>query len=159
MEEEEARQLFDPVNKTFDGRKLKVTDLPFNPRVTLPRGIPEEEEASLAIRRRKHLEIVKKYIAENCNKHEEQVQNLSKGAQRGIKSLKKRIREGNLVVLETDKSNRFCVTDINKYRSMGEVHTRKDKKRTIRSLSALISMYVPEVNITNKKRVNTSITI
>ena len=38
MKEEEARQLFDPVNKTFDGRKLKVTDLPFNPRVTLHVG-------------------------------------------------------------------------------------------------------------------------
>ena len=45
LDEEEARQLFDPISKTFDGRKLKVTDLPFNPRVTLPRGIPEEEEA------------------------------------------------------------------------------------------------------------------
>ena len=98
LEEEEARQLFDPINKTFDGRKLKVTDLPFNPRVTLPRGIPEEEEASLEIRRRKHLELVRQYITENCNEHGEQVQNLSKGAQRGIKSLKKRRREGELGV-------------------------------------------------------------
>mgnify|MGYP001295681886 FL=1 len=31
-------------------------------------------------------------------------------------------------MLETDKSNRFCVTDINTYRQMGEVHTKKDKK-------------------------------
>jgi hypothetical protein len=130
MEEEETRQLFDPINKIFDGRKLRVTDLPFNPRVTLPRGIPEEEEASLETRGRKHLEIVRKYIAENCNEHGEQVQNLSKGAQKGIKSLKKRIKEGDLVVLELDKSNRFCVTDINTYRRMGEVQTKKDKKIT-----------------------------
>ena len=80
LAEEESRQLFDPISKTFDGRKLKVTDLPFNPRVTLPRGIPEEEEASLEIRRRKHLELVREYITEKCNEDGEQVQNLSKGA-------------------------------------------------------------------------------
>ena len=130
MAEEESRQIFDPVTRTFDGRKLRVTDLPFNPRVTLPRGIPEEEEASLEIRRKKHLELVREYIKEKCNEDGEQVQNLSKGAQRGIKSLKKRIREGELVVLETDKSNRFCVTTIDNYRSMGEVHTKNDRKIT-----------------------------
>ena len=44
--------------------------------------------------------------------------------------MKKRVKEGELVVMETDKSNRFCVTNIATYRKMGEVHTKKDKKIT-----------------------------
>ena len=109
---------------------MKVTDLPFNPRVTLPKGIPEEQEAWQEIRRRKHLQVVKKYMEAHCNEKGEQIQSLSRRAQKGLKSLKKRIRDGELVVMETDKSNRFCVTDINTYRIMGEVHTGKDRKIT-----------------------------
>jgi hypothetical protein len=86
-----TRQLFDPIDKTYDGRKLRVTDLEINTRVTLPKGLSEEQEAYIEIRRSKYLEVGRKYIGENCNSRGEQRPNLSKNELRGLISLKKRI--------------------------------------------------------------------
>ena len=49
MEEQEAksRLTFDPVDKTFDDRKLRVTDLKECSRTTLPRPLPTKEETMI----------------------------------------------------------------------------------------------------------------
>ena len=129
-----TRQIFDPIDKIYDGRKLRVTDLEINTRVTLPKGLPEDQEAHIEIRRSKYLEVCRKYITNNCNQKGEQRSNLSKEELRGLISLKKRIKEGNLIIMNTDKSNKFGLTDIDTYRAMGRVHTSKDKKITRREL-------------------------
>ena len=36
--------------------------------------------------------------------------------------------------MSTDKSNKFALTDIENYRAMGDVHTRKDRKISRREL-------------------------
>ena len=36
--------------------------------------------------------------------------------------------------MNTDKSNKFAITDIENYKTMGEIHTRKDKKISRREL-------------------------
>ena len=123
-----SRQIFDPIEKTYDGRKLRVTDLEINTRVTLPKGLPEDQEAHIEIRRSKYMEISRKYISSNCSKKGEQRSNLSKDELKGLISLKKRIKEGNLIIMNTDKSNKFGLTDIETYRAMGRVHTSKDRK-------------------------------
>ena len=72
-------------------------------------------------------------------------------------------------MLETDKSNRFCVTDINTYRRMGEVHTRKDKKiskedmikneKTLNSHAAMMrKMFNFGKNHNQEDRVHTAVT-
>ena len=45
---------------------------------------------------------------------------------RGICKLKLRIKEGYIVILETDKSGKLVVVTIEKYLEMGEVHVGKD---------------------------------
>ena len=54
--------------------------------------------------------------------------NLTAAEQRGMKSLQERVRSGELVVTETDKSRRFCVMTRSQYRLAGEKHTSKDMK-------------------------------
>ena len=60
--------------------------------------------------------------------HTQQKQNLTKDELKGLIRLKKRIKEGDVIVMCTDKSNKFALTDIETYRAMGAVHTSKDKK-------------------------------
>ena len=67
-----TRQIFDPIEKTYDGRKLRVTNLEINTRVTLPKGLPEDQEAWLEIRRSKYTQVCKKYISNNCRMKEDQ---------------------------------------------------------------------------------------
>ena len=53
IEEEEARtrMTFDPLNKVFDARKRRVTDLAECSRVTLPKPLPTKEEAIIEMQR------------------------------------------------------------------------------------------------------------
>ena len=60
--------------------------------------------------------------------------NLTKGEARGLKSLQKRVEEGELVVVKTDKSGRFSLMSLEEYRRAGEVHTNKDQEVTVEFL-------------------------
>ena len=52
--------------------------------------------------------------------------NLSNEELLGIKSLKKRVKEGSIVICETDKSKRFAVMTKEQFIASGNVHTCKD---------------------------------
>ena len=46
----------------------------------------------------------------------------------------KRIREREIIVMKTDKSSRFVVTDEQEYLKMGEAHTKDDTKITRKTI-------------------------
>ena len=52
--------------------------------------------------------------------------NLSKSEQRGLKSLRKRVLSGELIIGETDKSKRFCVLKRQQYIDAGQKHVKND---------------------------------
>ena len=54
--------------------------------------------------------------------------NLSMMEKRGLKSLKKRVADGEIIVCQTDKSGKFCVLTREEYLEAGEVHASKDRK-------------------------------
>ena len=127
-EEAKSRQTFDPVRKVYDDRKRRVTDLQECSRVTLPKPLPTKEEALIEMRREIHGKIYEEYRQEFCSKEGDQKPNLTEAEAAGLKSLQKRIKEGELVIMKTDKSSKFCVTTREEYIKMGEAHTKKDKK-------------------------------
>ena len=47
---------------------------------------------------------------------------------RGLISLKKRVKEGELVVVPTDKTGKLCIMARERYEEAGAVHTSKDRK-------------------------------
>ena len=46
----------------------------------------------------------------------------------GLKNLKKRVKNEELIVLPTDKSGRFGVMSVKNYLRAGEKHTKKDEE-------------------------------
>ena len=132
--EARSRQVFNPVERIYDERKRRVTDLRECNRVTLPKPLPASEEAKIEIRREIHKKVYDKYREENCNKYGEQRSNLTKEEQAGLKSLEKRIKERSLIVIKTDKSSRFAVVSEEAYLRLGQVHTGKDKIITRKEL-------------------------
>ena len=52
--------------------------------------------------------------------------NLSKDEVLGLKSLKKRVSEGNVVICDTDKTKRFAALTPDQYIASGLVHTKGD---------------------------------
>ena len=54
--------------------------------------------------------------------------NLSEEEKDGLRSLQKRLREKEIIILKTDKSGKMCVTTREEYVKMGEEHTKKDER-------------------------------
>ena len=52
---------------------------------------------------------------------------MSKMHQEGLKSLKKRIKEGDILILQADKTGKFTAVDKSTYLKMGETHVKGDK--------------------------------
>ena len=65
-----------------------------------------------------------KKLGEDCEKGKD---NLTAGEKRGLKSLKKRVTEGEIIICQTDKSGRFCVLTREQYLEAGLEHTKNDR--------------------------------
>ena len=76
--------------------------------------------------------IVREFmIIELCRRSSTEIDiksNLTLAEQRGMKSLQERVKQGEIVVTETDKSRRFCVLTRSQYNEAGMKHTSKDEK-------------------------------
>ena len=129
-EEEDARSrlTFDPLTKVYNDRKRRVTDLDECSRVTLPKPLPTKHENLIEMRRSIHANIYNEHRRTKCKQDGEQTSNLTEEQQAGLKSLKKRIEEKEIVVLKTDKSTKLCVATMEEYIKMGQKHTKNDKQ-------------------------------
>ena len=73
------------------------------------------------------MNICSEFKKEKCSEQGEQASNLTEEQQQGLKSLKLRIKNKEIVVLKTDKSGKLCVATTEEYIKMGYKHTKKDK--------------------------------
>ena len=80
----------------------------------------EESDA----KKKKGGSVMKKYNKETASIES----NLTKCERAGLKSLKKRVKAGELVVAQSDKSSRLCVMSRAQYIESGNTHTEKDEK-------------------------------
>ena len=125
--EAKSRQFFDPEEKIFNYGKKRATDLKENSRVTLPKPCNTEDEAGIEIRRKSMKTTLKNFKMEHCNSKNEQKPNLSKEERDGLKSLQRRLKDGEIIFLRTDKSSKLAVTDMETYLEMGKKHTKNDR--------------------------------
>ena len=102
MERQDAmtRQIYDTEERRFDDQKRKVTDL----------SEFAKNEALIEMRRGLNSNIYDKYREEACNKRGEVRENLSEQEKDGLRSLQKRMKEKEVVILKTDKSGKLCIT-------------------------------------------------
>ena len=126
-EESKMRQVYDPLEKRYDEGKRRVTDLEECSRVVLPKPLSVIRETEIEMRREAHTTVYQEYRREFCNKDGEQKKNLTEEEQIGLKRIQKRIKDGDLVVLKTDKSGKMSVTDRDNYVQMGQEHVKNDK--------------------------------
>ena len=91
LEDAESREVYDPVTKTYNAQKQRVTDLEHNAFVILPKPQHVDYEALLEIRRQKYYETFVEYKEKHCDKGGKQKSNLTNQQAAGIRKLKKRI--------------------------------------------------------------------
>ena len=125
----ERRTIFDWRTRTMNFGRRRATDCKGNSRVFFPRKARTvEEEMSLQTLRDMLMVTFRKYVDEKCGKEGKQCRNLSKVQEAGLKSLKKRVKEGEVMIVPTDKSGSLAVMSRTAYVESGMSHTRKDKE-------------------------------
>ena len=120
--EAKSRQVYDPLEDTYDDRNRKVTDLVESSRVTLPKPLSITREAQIELRRELHNKVYQEYRKEFCDKKGEQKMEITPEEIRGLRSLQKRIEKEEVLVIKTDKSGKLSITDKEKTRKW-ENHT------------------------------------
>ena len=126
--EAESRLAYNGVEGSLSLSKHRVTDLPNNSRVILPKAMSPLEEARIAVRVAEYRRKFDEYKRENCTKKGKQKSNLTPSQQKGLESLKRRVRKGEIQVLKTDKTGKLVITNRETYIKMGEAHTAGDIK-------------------------------
>ena len=124
----QSRQVFDPEEGNLDMRKRKATDVKHNTRVGLPKALKPSEEAMIEVRKAEWMRVFRELAAEVCDEKGQQQSNLTPAQRRGLQKLRKRIKEGELIVCMTDKSGKLSVMSIENYQKAGSVHTEKDEE-------------------------------
>ena len=126
--EAESRQVYDQASKTFDYTKKRTTDLKENAEVRLPQPCDASTESSINVLKNRILDVFRDFKKEKCDERGSQKQNLDPLESRGYKSLKKRIKEGELVALETDKSGKMTLITMEDYLKLGLKKAKEDKE-------------------------------
>ena len=98
-EEEESTEFYDNHKKTFDLTTLPATNVQFNKRATMPPYADEDMETKIAFARKR----LHSSIEDQCRKSKG-AENLSDNAKKGLKQIKKRLKDKEVVCLPTHKS-------------------------------------------------------
>ena len=135
-EEEAIRSLlvFDQDSMEVDYRKKRATSCKHNTNVILPGPLSPEQEQEIECRRVEWLKVFRDFMKEFTDEQGVQESNLTKQEARGLKKLQKRVKEGSLVIVKTDKSGRFSVMSMEEYERAGRVHTDKDTEVNLQFL-------------------------
>ena len=104
-----------------------MIDYKKNSRVIIPRPQSAEKESKLEVERMELLEQLKKWFKENCNCKGEQLVNPMVEELKGLKSLRLRLKNGEIVILPMDKSGKFSVMSMKTYIiTAGDMHLEGD---------------------------------
>ena len=155
MDSMRLRMVYDSMVGRFSYSKKKVTDTKGNSRVNFPKeGGDVDDEAKLEMVRLELKNVFNQYCVEKCLKGGAQKSNLNEAERRGLKSLRKRVSNSEIIVVPTDKSGRFAIMSLATYEKAGQAHTSKDEvvefseiKSTQVELNGHVSMLIKTFKI------------
>ena len=130
----EAKQVFNEEEMTVDYSKKRATDCKHNTCVKLPGAESAKKEEGIEYRRMVWKRIYRDFKDQFSDEKGIQESNLTEGESRGLEKLKKRVVDGVLVIVKTDKSGKFSIMSMEEYERAGAVHTRKDTEVTLEFL-------------------------
>ena len=125
----ETRRMFNTDTLEMDMTKLRPTDMKNNKMIHLPRPLILIVESEILLRRDQFLKVYRRYKEEMTNRGT-QKGDMTKEEMNGLKKLKKRLKDTDLVISKTDKTGKLCALTTHEYERGGQEHTLKDKEIT-----------------------------
>ena len=108
----------------MDFGRVRATDMKGNKRIFLPKAMEHDLEARMEIRRAEANRIFDECVKLLVDVSSKTEDNITKSERRGLISLQKRVKEGEIVICQTDKSGRLAVLTQEQYRASGEQHLK-----------------------------------
>ena len=117
------KETYDIEGRKFDFRYSRSTELPFNIRTIVPGPMEnKEEEIRLQSLKIELTGIIEQYAKEK----ETEMENLSAEQKRGLKSLRKKQKDEQIVIFQTDKSGKMSIDTPENYIEAARPHIEKD---------------------------------
>ena len=124
----QAKTVMDETSKEVKFSKQRVTDLPTCRRIEVPEAREDDTEVVFANMKTRLSKVTESYIKEKCdNKGNIKEQNVGKQELDGLKSLKKRVGNGELLIIPTDKSGKLVVSSHEDYIASMQPHIANDE--------------------------------
>ena len=119
---------------TIDYSKKRATECKHKTCVKLPGPKSNKKEEGIEYRRVVWKRIYRDFKDQYSDEKGIQESNLTVEESRGLEKFKKRVADGVLVIVKTDKSGKFSIMSMKEYERAGAVHTRKDTEVTLEFL-------------------------
>ena len=128
-EEHSSKMIYNVQSNSLDMGNLQATSYKHNKNIFLPQNSePIDIESAHQTRRAELTRVFNrvKGVEIKSQKQTNVESNLTPDENLGLKSLQKRVKDGSLVIAETDKSKRFACLTRDQYIASGMVHAGKD---------------------------------
>ena len=129
--------IYDFEDNNIDFGRSKPTRWKGNKRITLPKSGSASLEAYLEIRRQEMSRTFDECMEILGEGDKTGYNNLDMEERQGLKSLKDRVKAGDIIICATDKSGRFAVLSRKQYIEAGEEHTKNDKEINLEESKAV----------------------
>ena len=134
----QEKEIFSPEENKISHSKRYCTDLPTNRRITPPAPLPVAQSVIINNLKDKLKAVGAAYLKDSCDKDGYPLrQNLPPETRAGIKTLQKRVKEGEIAVMPTDKSGRLSVNWKENYLELMNTHVQGDSVITMEEQSKL----------------------
>ena len=121
------REVYCEETNTMDFSSRRVTDIPTCRRTIPPQPLPPEETTILTNLKSRLKGVTKTYIKDRCDRNGNlKKNNLTREEAEGIKSIKKKVREEEWMVVQSDKSKRMTANTKQNYLKRLNAHTEGD---------------------------------
>ena len=120
---EQREHFYDVSRHKFDFRVMRATEQPFNKSITLPKPAGLNDEIALQDLKNNLSKVTSEYVS----KPRKATNNLTTEEKVGLRQLTNRVKTGEVVVFQTDKSSRFSVDSIDNYKLACQPHIRGDE--------------------------------
>ena len=124
--------VFSEENARMDHSKERVTNMPFCRRINIPAPASERNEIVIASMKQEIDAVTREFIAEKCdsrgNQHD---QGHDKETRDRLISLASRVKNGEILVQQTDKSGKLAITTKEEYVASLQPHVISDKVITL----------------------------
>ena len=121
------REVYCEETNTMDFSNRRVTDIPTCRRTIPPQPLPPEETTILTNLKSRLKGVTKTYVKDRCDRNGNlKKNNLTKEEAEGIKSIKKKVKEEEWVIVQSDKSKRMTANTKQNYLKRLDAHTEGD---------------------------------